>query len=738
MIMQNSPNQQDVDQDQRKNGSMKDSTVMTIEFLRARLLSERSVSRTARQRADELAKRVVELEEQLKSVSLQRKKAEKAIADVLTVLENHGISEFSDEFDSNSDQDVIHFESKMGDNSPEDDESSVGSKMRGNHTDEFSGSELESSPLPGRSLSLKSGKNSLRSREKKYMDSPTRRRSTSASTTSASPRHHIGKSCRQIRRRETRSAVESSQINNSMLALQHNGVATCSEGRPTCSDMGPELSESPEKPDAKIFLRGPILGDLENQSVVAKASNYLNIHGSDNNMERALDHQAQLIGQFEEEEKAQREWEEKFRENNNATLDSCEPGNQSDITEERDETKAHAPYHAGTTGSEHQETELKVDDVSATKELSNSQSGGFQSPLRIDIGCSQDQKKNMLAHESPTSEFVFPVASGSRNYSVPPSNSYHHPSCSESPTGNLSAQIFPSHTGSDFSNGDISGSNNENYALIPCDTPDKLGSVLEALHRAKLSLKQKANPLPPSDGGSVSVRKAIEFSVGDKPEVPVGSAGLFRVPSDLLYRVPSDFPLEATSKTNLPDSNSRLSLTNYYPNSLYSESSAIVSTGNRQPAIPSRVSMESRSKIPTWEPQETGSRVLSCNSFFGPSLGTGLPSSSRYAYFHPDMAAGLLSSSTGLRSGRFTYSDPKMDTSHVSSSIGLPSSGRFAYNDPKIKTGLASPAFLLHPDLIPQMPSNEVPQFVSTSGAIMPPANRFSSYEHHIRPSMYK
>lgn len=37
---------------------MEHSTAMTIEFLRARLLSERSVSRTARQRADELAQRV--------------------------------------------------------------------------------------------------------------------------------------------------------------------------------------------------------------------------------------------------------------------------------------------------------------------------------------------------------------------------------------------------------------------------------------------------------------------------------------------------------------------------------------------------------------------------------------------------------------------------------------------------------------------------------------------------------
>jgi len=37
---------------------MGDSTDMTVEFLRARLLSERSVSRAARQRADLLAKRV--------------------------------------------------------------------------------------------------------------------------------------------------------------------------------------------------------------------------------------------------------------------------------------------------------------------------------------------------------------------------------------------------------------------------------------------------------------------------------------------------------------------------------------------------------------------------------------------------------------------------------------------------------------------------------------------------------
>jgi hypothetical protein len=35
-----------------------DSKAMTIDFLRARLLSERSVSRAARERADQLAQRV--------------------------------------------------------------------------------------------------------------------------------------------------------------------------------------------------------------------------------------------------------------------------------------------------------------------------------------------------------------------------------------------------------------------------------------------------------------------------------------------------------------------------------------------------------------------------------------------------------------------------------------------------------------------------------------------------------
>lgn len=44
-----------------------------------------------------------------------------------------------------------------------------------------------------------------------------------------------------------------------------------------------------------------------------------NVYGGDRDMEKALEHQAQLIGRYEEMEKAQTEWEEKFRENNNST-----------------------------------------------------------------------------------------------------------------------------------------------------------------------------------------------------------------------------------------------------------------------------------------------------------------------------------------------------------------------------------------------------------------------------------
>ncbi|CAL5322229.1 unnamed protein product [Camellia sinensis] len=693
--MQNSQNQQDPDQDPRHDDRMENSNTMTIDFLRARLLAERSVSSTARQRADELAKRVLELEEQLTTVSLQRKKAEKTIAYAHAILENHGMSGFSDKFDSSSDHKVIHCESKVSNNSAEEEEeeeeeegSLVGSKMRRNHTDEFSGSEPESSPLPRRSLSWKSGKDSSCSREKKYTDSSTRSRSTFASTTSASPRRRDGKCCRHIRRREARSAVEESQIDNSMLSPQESEIATC-------FDIKPEiLRKSSEKQDAKVNLEGSVAGDLENQKSVASASNYMGEHGSDKDMERALEHQAQLIGQYEEEEKAQREWEEKFRENNNSTPDFCEPGNHSDITEERDETNAHTPpCPVGTIASEDQEPKAEVEEVRNGKESSKIQFDDVQ----------YKKSSSMLAHESPASDFVFPVAIAkqeqrqSGNYSVPPSHSYQH---LESPTGDQSARNIPSHTSNNFSKGDTSGSKNEPYALMPHETPNKLESVLGRLHQAKLSLKNKLNALPPKDSGSIG--KAIQPSVGDRPEVPIGYAGLFRVPSD--------FNIEATTRANIAASSPRLSLTNYYPDagsaltavdhfvtSPSTESRPSVSNDDRHLSIPTSLSMENRSRIPSWAPLETQSRFSSRQPFFVP----------------PSLVTGL------------THSNGYINTPNIDTSLA-------------VSNTYATRTYPFYPNLVPQMPSNEGPWlFSSSSGAGSSPANP-SFHDAPRRPNMYR
>jgi hypothetical protein len=42
--------------------------------------------------------------------------------------------------------------------------------------------------------------------------------------------------------------------------------------------------------------------------------------GKDGEMERVLEKQAELIGQYEAEENAQREWEKKFSENRDSTV----------------------------------------------------------------------------------------------------------------------------------------------------------------------------------------------------------------------------------------------------------------------------------------------------------------------------------------------------------------------------------------------------------------------------------
>lgn len=90
---------------------------------------------------------------------------------------------------------------------------------------------------------------------------------------------------------------------------------TCSKDVPSCTDGEHVVSaESSGYDNRKTPQESPMLrSNVEKQE---SNGHYYNVHERDEDMESALQHQAQLIGQYEEEEKAQREWEEKFRENN--------------------------------------------------------------------------------------------------------------------------------------------------------------------------------------------------------------------------------------------------------------------------------------------------------------------------------------------------------------------------------------------------------------------------------------
>ncbi|KAJ0789330.1 hypothetical protein HanPI659440_Chr05g0202311 [Helianthus annuus] len=487
---------------------MEDTTAKTIEFLRARLLAERTVSSTARKRAYELEKRVTELERQLQLVSLQRKKAEKAAAGVLAILENHGKNDITEPIDSSSDEEISS--DFMDDKHVE-------------NTEGYSGSEVESSSVNGKSLSWKNSKNTS-SRfpdKKKYMDA-SRRRRNSFTSTGSSPRR-VGKSCRQIRHKEHRSGADVSQNDDATNGHHENEGQTSSEGIQNSADLATETS--------------------------LEETNMCNGHavqndGTETDMERALEHQALFIAQYEEEEKAQREWEDKYRENNGSTQEnSCDHGTHSDVTEETAETKAPSPPPR-----------------SATEQLTS----GGQS---VDHGVGDPNlSENPKTDPEP----------------LPDHNTKNELLDSQSQPPPL--QVTPtnlSQSQASYEQPDVETEKN----------PDKLGSVLEALQQAKLSLKQNLDKFPLIEIGS----SVPTYRGGEKFPVPFSSAGLFRVPSDYEYEVS---PIRANSLTYDP----RLSLTSYPTND--------ISSPYRESFSRSTSSLEDRFRmVPTFPYQETMTEI---------------------------------------------------------------------------------------------------------------------------------
>lgn len=597
---------------------MEDKTVKTIDFLRARLLAERSVSRTARQRAYELAKRVSELEKQLKYVSIQRKKAEKATVDVLAILESHGSNDLSEQFDTSSDD-----QEEM---SSQHAETSTHVKVPETDTEGFSGSEVESS----RSLSWKSSKNSSsRYLEKKYTEASRRRRSNSFTSTGSSPRR-VGKSCRQIRHREHKSGGDVSQ--NDDVANGHGE----DEGR--------------------------------------ASSKGVKNNGSEKDMERALEHQAQFIAQYEAEEKAQREWEDKFRENNGSTPDSGDPGTHSDVTEERDENKAPAPVS------------VPVPPSSNDKITPASQ--------QIDANFSQEPNINTEPVLDPKNSDMDNKVSDNQNHPPDFQNTPRHFSPGHVSSPQDSTLLYK---------GDQQTSG-KSYEPTP-QNPGQLGSVLEALQQAKLSLRSLGKSPVIQNGPSVPTYRSV-----DKFPVPFSSARLFRLPIDYEYGGPPT-TTTTTRANNSLTYDSRLSLTSQHSGPSGGQLGQFVSSPYTESLSSSSTSLDDRFRmVPTFPYQETRLEIGP------PALGVG-PSAR-----DPRLNVGVGPSAR----------DPRLD-------VGL---GPFAH-DPRLDVGLGpsahDPRLVVGPSVFdPRLemgPSFTGDRYMRSGDS---PLQTRSLYGDYMRPNMYK
>ncbi|KAK7343912.1 hypothetical protein VNO77_13030 [Canavalia gladiata] len=615
MIMQNTVLDP---QDQRITSSMEDSSAMTIEFLRARLLSERSISRSARQRADELAKKVMELEEQLRAVTLQRKMAEKATVDVLAILENQGISDVSEEFDSGSDLENP-CDSGVSNESVKGVEGHMSSEGRRHGSDEMSGSNVDSLPVSSKSLSWKGRHDSSRSLEK-YKTSNLRRQN-SFSSINSSPKHRLGKSCRKIRHRQTRSVMEESRDKSVEVNCPENVPVSSSEGFPNVSDSGSNIPK----------IESKIQEEDESEANLLNKNHHADGYGREKDMEEAIQHQAQLIDQYEAMENAQREWEEKFRENNSTTPDSCDPGNHSDMTEDKDESKVQIPCTAKVVASNAQENIGQSRGVCLSEE--KFKAGARDMPKSYDdTGGYNNQKSTTLSTSDLLGqENSHPSLKGNQNersvnchcqsLHVNHQDPHRYGYPDSEPT-----HSFPTDVHGGVHQNDTSRNKTDLYALVTHEQSHKFNGVLESLKQARISLQQELNRLPLVEGGYTG--KAIKPSSAsvskseDRFEIPVGCSGLFRLPTD--------FSDEATARFNVHESTSGFN-SNFYLNTSISRTSDGQFFTNPYSATTLSLSSDNQSLATRY--LENGSRFDSKSSpSFDPSSKGGPLSSDKYMY----------------------------------------------------------------------------------------------------------
>ncbi|KAF7038684.1 hypothetical protein CFC21_048825 [Triticum aestivum] len=427
---------------------------MTIDFLRARLLSERSVSRASKERADQLAARVAELEEQVRAVTAQRRQAEREAAEVLAVLESRGFcGSLSDVLDSGSDDDADEEEL----DEPRDATVTTGDPAPRSHGEE--GQEQEQPPAKGGTkeededatsgTALQPGGLSWKGR----CASPRRARQLKqrhrrsyvyflASQSDPSPKYRMGQSCRKNKRKEL-------------------SIAALTESRKEQRD-GPRCTDD----DGRTKFDGEVGGDDQRSSGDGGGQYVMRRDDDDGEMERVLEKQAELIGQYEAEEKAQTDWEKKFN-------DTRSSPNKGDA-----EADCKVPARSGG------DKKLLVsrppknasEEMGRTAAVSAQGSSSYSTATRR----SQDQQGDANS-DGCSSRYANSASSGICAVKAPSESS---PSVSK--VSDWSSSRFHDHA-------DDTRSCRQSSGDIDVE------SVLQALQRARISLRQKLDrPLPPS------------------------------------------------------------------------------------------------------------------------------------------------------------------------------------------------------------------------------------------------
>ncbi|XP_066312977.1 uncharacterized protein [Miscanthus floridulus] len=469
---------------------MADSMAMTVDFLRARLLSERSVSRAAKERADELVKRVAELEEQVRAVTAQRRQAERAAAEVLAVLESQGfgghLSDVADDSDdSGQDSGEEDNGKRRGDTAGAtgEVEGEEPSATKGEAEDALSGTAQPGGlSWKGRSVSPRKVRQLKQRHRRSYF--------YLLSSSDSSPKYRVGQSCRKNKRR-----VELSNVSRSVATEDDDGGGGSQKGRQDGSDF---------TDDGQADMDGEVGGDERSSGAGGGGVQYVIRYEEDGEMERVLERQAELIGQYEEEEKAQREWEKQYSENRNANKGDMERKNKAY------QTDAGAKSNVKNLASTNNPTAERLQKGSLSESPQNgARRREGEANEEPDHGCAQTS--SISAPESSNDSTVTrqdqdrgdQISDGDSGYSTNARSPKHDAVIRAPSDGSPSSDTLNSKvtdwSSSQFHDCTDSQLDTQSSYPPPSCSIAHIESVLQALQRARISLSARlSKPVPPS------------------------------------------------------------------------------------------------------------------------------------------------------------------------------------------------------------------------------------------------